>query len=99
MRGGADTGPGTVRTDAGRKLAEELASHPEMSITSSNLCSLHKALCERLDAHRAVVIVKLGKTRGHSAGRTVAVGAVLWLYFVTEPSALPNKNMPIGLGC
>lgn len=53
-----------VLTHTGRELTKEMPSHPEMPISSSDLCSLHKMLCQRLDAHDAIVILKFGRIKG-----------------------------------
>lgn len=69
-----------VRTHTGRKLTEEMPSHPETPTSSSDLCSFHKMLCQRLDAHDAIVIVKFGQTKGQSVSWIVPVGTVLCLF-------------------
>lgn len=37
-------------------------------------------LCQRLDAHDAIVIVKFGQTKGQSVSWIVPVGTVLCLF-------------------
>ncbi|KAK1886479.1 Zinc finger protein 827 [Dissostichus eleginoides] len=44
-----------------------MPSHPEMPIAATDLCSLHKMICQKLAAHDAIVIVKIGRTKGRKS--------------------------------